>query len=468
MKGARIRRFLAALAALGAPAAAVFFALFAAGHLAGGPAVLGLAATAAGIAALVWHHLAGIEALRARVDDLAHRRAPASPPARHRSSADDIARAVDELDRAAHRREQELRSLAATNQAILDAMPDPLVLLDDTRAIVQANAAAAELLGGGLAGRDLASVLRDPGVLAAVEEALAGAPAPARKFSLPGPVERYFSARALRLARALPGHGSLVLALSDITAIEHAERMRADFLANVSHELRTPLSTLLGFTETLQGAASEDKATRQRFLAIMHEQASRMTRLVEDLLSLSKIEAGEHLPPTGRVELGPLIAGVAAALKPQSQAAAIELGVDVAADLPPVIGDSDQLAQVFQNLIDNAIKYGRKGGKVEVSAVPGDRPRHAALRVAGPLVAVAVADHGEGIAREHLPRLTERFYRVDSARSSQLGSTGLGLAIVKHILNRHRGALAIDSEVGRGSVFTVYLPAAGPRPGAAG
>jgi two-component system phosphate regulon sensor histidine kinase PhoR len=214
--------------------------------------------------------------------------------------------------------------------------------------------------------------------------------------------------------------------------------MRADFIANASHELRTPLSTLIGFLETLAGPAREDTEARARFLPIMLEQARRMARLVSDLLSLSRIELHEHTPPTGRVDLTAILHGVADALeiKAKNRGMAIRIEAD---RLPPVLGDADELAQVFQNLIDNAVKYGSRNSEVRVMAGPAE------------------VDRGEGIPREHLPRLTERFYRVDSARSRELGGTGLGLAIVKHIVNRHRGHLEIESAPGEGSRFTVYL-----------
>jgi two-component system phosphate regulon sensor histidine kinase PhoR len=236
--------------------------------------------------------------------------------------------------------------------------------------------------------------------------------------------------------------------------------MRRDFVANVSHELRTPLATLSGFIETLQGPAKDDAPARDRFLGIMAQQAARMTRIVTDLLSLSKIEESELTPPSGRVDVARIVQSTIDALAPQAKAKKAEIDAVLAADLPPAIGESDQLAQVFQNLIDNAIKYGRVAGRVRVSVTRADQlpagfaPRHNAY------VVFKVRDDGEGIAREHLPRLTERFYRVDAGRSRDMGGTGLGLAIVKHIVNRHRGTLDIDSEQGKGSEFAVYLPVA--------
>jgi two-component system phosphate regulon sensor histidine kinase PhoR len=229
--------------------------------------------------------------------------------------------------------------------------------------------------------------------------------------------------------------------------------MRADFVANASHELKTPIAGIMGFIETLRGPARDDAAARERFLGIMAEQAERMRRLVDDLLMLSRIEQHEHARPAAAVDVGRVLGGVRDLL--QLKASSREVTVDLAIDsaLPPAVGDYDELTIVFQNLIDNAIKYARPATTVRIAARP----------LGSGQLAVAVSDEGDGIPAGHLPRLTERFYRVDNARSRQLGGTGLGLAIVKHVLNRHRGRLDIQSTPGKGSVFTVTLPAAGPR-----
>jgi two-component system phosphate regulon sensor histidine kinase PhoR len=239
--------------------------------------------------------------------------------------------------------------------------------------------------------------------------------------------------------------------------------MRADFIANASHELRTPLTTLTGFIETLRGPARDDAEARERFLAIMHQQAARMTRLVEDLLSLSRIELNEHVMPQGLVALDSLLRHLADALELRAAERGMRIRLDLPPALPEVLGDRDELAQVFQNLVDNGIKYGRAGSDITVTAATGVRPSYSSDAGGNPFVSVAVRDCGEGIAREHLPRLTERFYRVDTARSREMGGTGLGLAIVKHILNHHRGFLEIESTLGAGSAFTVFLR---PHPGA--
>jgi two-component system, OmpR family, phosphate regulon sensor histidine kinase PhoR len=233
--------------------------------------------------------------------------------------------------------------------------------------------------------------------------------------------------------------------------------MRADFVANVSHELRTPLASLIGFIETLQGPAADDKPAQQRFLAIMAEQGARMNRLIDDLLSLSRIELTEHQPPSDWLDLRQLVPRVAAGFEPRLAERSVRLALRLDEDLPDLQADSDQIAQVLQNLMDNAVKYGREGGTMAVAvarAAPGARwPARLG-------VLISVTDDGGGIPRQHLPRLTERFYRVDKGRSRAVGGTGLGLAIVKHIVNRHRGQLVIDSEEGKGTTVSVWLPAA--------
>lgn len=372
----------------------------------------------------------------------------AEPPAAKRSLlAEQMLGAIAQLRRAWRQKNAELQAMVAATEAMVDSLPDPLFFLDAQRRVVRANLAARRLFGQGLAGRELASALRDPGLLDATRRVVAGGVGEELDLTLPVPVARLYRVRVEPLPAAAEG-AVAVLALHDVTALKRIERTRADFIANASHELRTPLSALLGFIETLRGPARDDAEARDRFLAIMHDQAMRMSRLVNDLLSLSRIESNEHSQPAGGVDLKRLLAQVADGLAPQAAARRTRIVLSVPDDLPLALGDADELAQVFQNLIDNAIKYGREGTPVEVT-VRADGQRS---------VAVSVRDHGDGVAREHLPRLTERFYRVDTARSRSLGSTGLGLAIVKHVVNRHRGSLAIDSTVGEGSTFTVSLP----------
>ena len=346
----------------------------------------------------------------------------------------------------------------AAAEAVIAAVPDPLILLDERRRIVRANAQAAAFIGITPEPRDLAAAFRNPAVLAAADAVLGGERARVVDFSLTVPVERQLRARFARIDHPSPDGAVAVLSLHDITELKRAEQMRADFIANASHELRTPLATLIGFIETLRGPARDDAEARERFLAIMHGQASRMARLVEDLMSLSRIELNEHVMPRDRVALSPLLRQIAETLELRAGERDIRIRLAVPPDLPDVLGDRDELAQVFQNLIDNAIKYGRSGSEIMLQAETASRPTRGSSSE-NAMVCVAVCDHGEGIPHEHLPRLTERFYRVDTARSREMGGTGLGLAIVKHILNHHRGFLEVESTAGVGSVFTVFLRA---------
>jgi len=347
--------------------------------------------------------------------------------------------------------------------SLLMAVPMPLVLIAQDERIAAMNTPARALFGADGTGRHHVTVLRQPALLDVIEAALrAGRPGEARFLS---PSEGSDAAYRVAVAPVGPSTGGRVLvSFEDVTDLERAGQMRRDFVANVSHELKTPLTALLGFIETLRGAARDDAEARERFLTIMEREATRMDRLVSDLLSLSRVESAERQRPTDPVELDELIAATVSALRPTAEAAGVRL--EVGGETGPrmvVPGDADQLTQVFANLIENGIKYGGAGGLVtaRLSYTPRD------LAVRGPAVQVAVSDRGEGFDPIHIPRLTERFYRVDTHRSREQGGTGLGLAIAKHIVNRHRGRFRIDSAPGQGATFTVTLPAADGGPGAA-
>lgn len=445
---------------LSAPVAVLLAVLVAFLHLNMMAAILGWAAVAAVQALLVRPYLASLAAVTSWARALAAGFDTKAPPIEREAPVAEIVGAIAQLRRAWQQRQRELAESARWNETLFDNLPDPLILLAEDRRVVRVNQAALAVFGGTVIGRDLAAVLRDPSVLEATDEVLAGAAGRAGEFTLPAP-ERSFRVRVERLGSRAMDDTVAVLALHDLTAIKRIEQMRADFVANASHELRTPLAALLGFIETLRGPARDDEEARDRFLGIMHEQAARMSRLVNDLLSLSRIELDEHSRPTQTVDLGRLVQVAAETLQPLAKARAMTIATRVDEDARMVVGEPDQLAQLVQNLMDNAVKYGRDGTPVEVSlSLPATLPAQAGSALtAGATVALVVRDHGDGIGKEHLPRLTERFYRVDTARSRKMGGTGLGLAIVKHILNRHRGALVIDSTLGEGSVFTIYLPA---------
>jgi two-component system phosphate regulon sensor histidine kinase PhoR len=351
--------------------------------------------------------------------------------------------------------------LSPRAREIFEHLPDPLMLLDEANRVILANAAMAAVAGTDTWRKHVSAVLRTPALLEAIERTAATGEPESVEFSVQMPVERHYQAYVTRT-----GHRPWVTAvlLHDVTAALKAQEARADFVANASHELRTPLAALSGFIDTLKGHARNDEEARGKFLDIMSAEAGRMRRLIDDLLSLTRIEQNEHVPPVDEVDINTVVSEAAAALQGLARLDEVTLSVARPDGLPPIVGDRDELIQLFQNLMHNAIKYGRPGGHVRISVEPASAPvmpsgRHSA----GSFVAVAVKDDGEGIPREAIPRLTERFYRVDVRRSRERGGTGLGLAIVKHIINRHHGRLLIDSKNGEGSTFTVLLPADGRR-----
>ena len=345
--------------------------------------------------------------------------------------------------------------------AVLAHIPDPVILVDDRAVVVEMNAAAQALLPTLKLREPLSFALRSPDVLDGIDDVLAKGKPLRVEYAERVPTERAFEVLIgpLTAGRAGDRHAGVVLFFRDLTAARRLESMRVDFVANASHELRTPLASLLGFIETLQGPARSDPVAQEQFLEIMRGQANRMTRLIDDLLSLSRIEMRVHVPPRQTVDLAPLVRQIAEGLASLAR----ERGVEIRSELPGepalVQGDRDELLRVIENLVENAVKYGDSGGKVDVALTT----REAGAGSRGLLerrgfVELSVRDYGPGIASEHIPRLTERFFRVDVAASRNKGGTGLGLAIVKHIVNRHRGTLAIESEPGQGALFRVTLP----------
>ncbi|WP_426216728.1 ATP-binding protein [Methylobacterium sp. NFXW15] len=338
----------------------------------------------------------------------------------------------------------------AVAEALLAHIPDPVILVDRRTRVLEANPAARALLPTLHLSHPLAFALRDPEITDAVEAVLNGGPTQRVAYEIRVPLERSFEIQVGGLQVPDGSGAGAVLFLRDLTSAHRLEAMRVDFIANASHELRTPLSSLLGFIETLQGPARDDVAAHEKFLEIMRVQAQRMRRLIDDLLSLSRIELREHVAPTTVVDLGALARQMVEAQAPL--AAARDASVTLIEDGGPfrVQGDADELTRVIENLIANAVKYG--GGEIRVGLTREEESRH------GPQIVLTVCDEGPGIAPEHIPRLTERFYRVDVASSRARGGTGLGLAIVKHSLRRHRGRLTIESEVGQGTTARVSLP----------
>ncbi|MHA6345120.1 sensor histidine kinase [Roseivivax sp. CAU 1761] len=338
---------------------------------------------------------------------------------------------------------------------LVAAMPLAALYVGPDERIRAANAAAAALLGPGLEDRHYITALRQPQILDAVEQVRGdGATRRTRFLGNDGQQDTSFRVTAAAVAEA--ARRGVLVSFEDETSLAQAEQMRRDFVANVSHELKTPLTALIGFIETLRGPARNDPAARDRFLSVMESEAGRMNRLVSDLLSLSRVEAEERMRPTDRVDLGALVAATLRGLAPLAERSGSEIVTDLPAGPLDVPAAADQLRQVVLNLVENALKYAGEGARVTVRLTgPAFEPR---LRGAG--ARLAISDTGPGLDPIHIPRLTQRFYRVDTHRSRSMGGTGLGLAIVKHIVNRHRGRLEIESAPGRGSTFTILLPVA--------
>lgn len=343
-------------------------------------------------------------------------------------------------------------------ETVLAGLPQPVIALDGQGDVLAANAPARSVAPALRRGEPVSLALRVPEVLEAIRRAVASDVPQRVEFIERVPLERWYEAIvvpvALRWPSLEPVTRLVLVTLDDLTPLRRVEEMRADFVANASHELRTPLAALSGFIETLQGHARDDPDARTRFLSIMQAQATRMARLIDDLLSLSRIELNAHLRPNTRVELGGIIRQVVDGLQTLARDREVEITVATSGDEIAVLGDRDELLRVFENLIENALKYAASGKRVDVT-LSSDSVRGEAR--------VAVRDHGPGIAPEHLPRLTERFYRVDVADSRAQGGTGLGLALVKHILNRHGGRLTIESVYGKGATFIAVLPLADAR-----
>ena len=340
-------------------------------------------------------------------------------------------------------------------EVLVSGLPDPVVVLDADANIIAFNRSAAELSSTLRHGQPLAIGLRVPELVDAVRRTAETGNAQHVEFSERGPSDSWWEA-VVAPAWLPAGEGTSarlsIITLHDLTPIRQVEEMRADFVANASHELRTPLAALSGFIETLQGPARDDSKARERFLDIMKTQARRMARLIDDLLSLSRIELRAHTPPNTPLDIVPIVRQVAESLQTLAGDRDVTIATDLPAEPLTVRGDRDELIRLFENLIENGLKYGASGKRVEVTATRGETPS------GKPEIQVRIRDYGPGIAAEHLPRLTERFYRVDVSDSRAQGGTGLGLALVKHILNRHQGRLSIESQFGQGATFIVRLP----------
>lgn len=380
--------------------------------------------------------------------------APNAPIAPPRGLYLDDIRYSESLMQSAHLPLEPTPHLASgIGAAMLEQMPLPLLVITRKGRVAYANQFAYDLLPDMVIRQHFSETIDAPKFVQAVEAAIESGKTGKVRFSLTSGPERFFVAHIGLLPAGSEFGKSIrvIAAIEERTTMLKSEQMRSDFIANVSHELRTPLATILGYIETLQGHAKDDPAARERFLEVMAKQAGRMQNLVNDLMSLNKIEIEEHNRPVSPCALPPLASEAIAAVQPLAERLGTSVQSGLPAEMPRIRGDHEQLLQVVVNLLENAIKYSDQSQPVRLFAAPADGEHLGHI-------GLSVQDFGPGLAPEHLSRLTERFYRVSVAKSRDQGGTGLGLAIVKHILNRHEGALEIQSKLGKGSTFTVWLP----------
>lgn len=340
-------------------------------------------------------------------------------------------------------------------ESLIAGLPGAAIVLDQDGGVIAFNEAARNIAPALRRGEPALISLRMPELVEAIRRASKSREPQRVEFFERVPLDRWFEAFVVPVKLAgVAGWDAevLLLTFNDLSPLRRVEEMRADFVANASHELRTPLAALLGFIETLQGPARNDSVAREKFLGIMQQQAARMARLIDDLLSLSRIELNAHLQPNVAVDLAPTVRQVADGLQTLARDRAVEIKLTTPSEALVVLGDRDELIRALENLVENALKYGEAGKRVDITLA------RAQTRAGTPEARIAVRDYGPGIAPEHLPRLTERFYRVDVADSRAQGGTGLGLALVKHVLNRHGGRLSIESTPGQGATFVMHLP----------
>jgi len=366
----------------------------------------------------------------------------------------DVARAAGVAVTAAGREAAALHPQGPVIEALVDGLHVAAIVLDRDGRVIAFNGQAGSIAPAMNRGEPALISLRMPELVDAIRRAGKRREPQRVEFFERVPTDRWFEAfvTPVKLPGADRSADIVLLTFNDLTPLRRVEEMRADFIANASHELRTPLAALLGFIETLQGPARNDTVAREKFLGIMQQQATRMARLIDDLLSLSRIELNAHLQPNTPVELAPIVRQVVDGLMTLARDRGVDIKVSAPQEVLVALGERDELIRALENLVENALKYGAAGKRVDITLARGQ------TRAGTPEARITVRDFGPGIAPEHLPRLTERFYRVDVSDSRAQGGTGLGLALVKHVLNRHAGRLSIESTLGAGAAFTMHLP----------
>lgn len=406
--------------------------------------------------------LSNLAALTAYVRDLSEDKKTKAPDLGLLNISSDLSSALVHLQRNWHDKKQQMESIITEREILVDTLPDMLIMTDEELRIVRTNRAARMMFGQNLAGKHLSDIFESDVLINSVITVVESLKGHEVDFHIAEPEPRDIHAIIERFPIASKGGMAVIITLNDITQLKRIQKMRADFVANASHEIRTPLTSIVGLIELLQGPAKDDPEAHPKFLGMMSEQSERMKNLITDLLSLSKIEMNAHTIPTNMVDIVRVVKQEKDHFEWAAKQKGITINIDANDNLPKVRGEENELKQVLHNLIGNAIKYGDRDSEVIVSLrVTSDLPRDSNFVKTKRVLQITVRDEGEGIPKEHLPRLTERFYRVDSARTRKVGGTGLGLAIVKHILQRHRAVMRVESVVGEGSSFHVYLPLSG-------
>lgn len=405
-------------------------------------------------------YLSDLKTLTYYVEQLALDRKAKAPELSFLSNVGMLSKALRKLNHSWQERKDQLEAYASENKVIIDTLQDPILLIDKEMRVLRVNNAALKLLGSSIARSTIPEVIDSKELVEDISTVLSGTEHLTMEIKLDQESDQYYRANIEKFPIVSSEGIAAIIVLQNITESKRNETMFADFVANASHEIRTPLTSIVGFIETLQTSAKDDKKARESFLGIMAEQADRMTKLVSDLLSLSKIEQQANKAPRKKIQIKNVITSAEKQVLWAAEEKKISMKTRMPKNIPLIYGDSAELIQVICNILNNAIKYSPEKSTITTEVkVTSEFPKATrALKKAKKVVSIAIGDQGEGIPRKHLDRLTERFYRVDTARSRKEGGNGLGLAIVKHILKRHRGTLTIDSTIGKGSTFTIILP----------
>ncbi len=406
-------------------------------------------------------YVTNLAALTDYVKRLARDEKAEAPDLTFLNNVEELTEAVQVLHISWEQRRRQLEATIAESRILIDSLPDIIIMLNASGKVIRTNKTAKLLFGGTRYHDMLTSIVASPQIVEALQHVEATGSGETVLYSLETPIARHFMVRIERFPPLSPGDIHAIIVMHDITTLKHTEQVLSDFVANASHEIRTPLTSIAGMIETLQESAKDDPKAREEFLSVMEQQARRMTRLVNGLLSLSQIEKNIHTPPRDHVHIARVIDQVMEQQEEYAQDKKITLHQDVTSSLPVIIGDQDEISFMIENIVNNAIKYSPEKTEIRVKAVETAnrfKERAPGLQDVEQLVMISIKDQGIGIKKEHIPRLTERFFRVDSSRSRAVQGTGLGLAIVKHVLERHGGILDIKSTPDEGSTFTLYLP----------